>query len=75
MIHFVKLADVKPGDRLVADAGFTCIKAGAVVEVGETRSGNDWLGADLYVPCSHGKHFLDGQTNDAGHCVGLSLAP
>lgn len=74
MTDFVKLAEVKPGDRLVADGGFTCIKAGAIVTVGESPTGNDWPGADLYIPCSHGKHFLDGQENDAGQCVGLVLA-
>jgi hypothetical protein len=64
----VQVAEVGPGTRLVADAGFTCLTAGAVVEVRI----ND--GA-LFVPCAHGEHYLDGQLSEDGtEYVGLSLA-
>lgn len=63
----VKVAEVGPGTRLVADGGFTCLNDGAVVEVRSDDKG-------LYVPCAHGKHYLDGQTDDGIAYVGLSLA-
>lgn len=65
----VKIAEVGPGTRLVADAGFTCLPEGAVVTV---RSDGE---RGLYIPCAHYKHYLDGQLSDDGsEYVGLSLA-
>ena len=63
----MKLSEVKPGDVLIADGGFTCIELGATLVVGD----------DLSVPCAHGKHFLDGQVDfdDGDTLVGLTLAP
>ena len=63
----MKLSEVKPGDVLIADGGFTCIKQGARLVVAD----------DLSVSCSHGKHFLDGQIDfdDGDTLVGLTLAP
>jgi hypothetical protein len=64
----VKIAEVGPGTRLVAEPGFTCLHDGQVVTV---RSD----GGGLYVPCAHGKHRLDGQlSGDGTEYVGLSLA-
>ncbi len=83
-----KLADLKPGDRLVADGGFTCLADGEVVTVEADAKG------ELFVRCAgpdegdnadaaYGKpstpkrgceHGLDGQENEAGEVVGLSRA-
>lgn len=59
-----KLDDLAPGDIVVADGGFTCIRAGEH-QVREM----DGL---LFVPCDDGKHFLDGQEDDDGYLVGLT---
>lgn len=65
----LKLRDIKPGDRLVADAGFSCLRAGESYAV---RSADNASG--LFINCDHGRHYLDGQRNDAGEIVGLSRA-
>jgi hypothetical protein len=61
----VLFSNVKPGDRLVPDDGFTCMEAGVsrTVHVDEDN--------DLYVNCSEGKHFLDLQLNDQEELVGF----
>lgn len=64
----LKLIDIKAGDTLVADGGFTCIAEGAVLEVKDNGDGF------LYVPCRRKRHYLDGQTNLEGEVVGFSRA-
>lgn len=67
MRKFVSVHEVKKGAVLVADGGFTCIRSGAVLTVEEDEDG-------LFVPCSHGGHYLDGQISDDGKTyVGLTL--
>ena len=51
----MKFADVKEGDVLIADGGFTCIEDGAKLTVFK-HSDNG-----LYVLCEEGEHYLDGQ--------------
>lgn len=66
----IKLQDVKPGDRLVPDAGFSCLRKGEAYAV---RSAEDAKG--LFINCADGRHYLDGQTNEeTGELVGLSRA-
>lgn len=62
----VALKHLQAGARLKADSGFTCIKGGKIVQVARADDGN------LYVPCSHGRHYLDGQTNKHGVVVGMT---
>lgn len=78
---FPKLDDLKPGDKLVADGGFTCLYEGEVVTVQKDGSG------ELFVMCAGekpgqdygkpqttkrtGQHGLDGQCGENGECVGL----
>ena len=67
MSTFVKFADVKVGDVLVADGGFTCMPAGLrTVEVDEA--------GHLFIPCAAGSHYLNGQLNENDELVGLSKA-
>ena len=81
---FPKLDQIKAGDVLIADGGFTCMSDGEVVTVKSDDGG-------LFVRCAgpdegddadadHGKpstthrreqHYLDGQEGDDGECVGL----
>jgi len=63
----VKFSDVKEGDVLVADGGFTCIRKGAELTVSSRFSDG------LFVPCDEGEHYLDGQLNyETGELIGFS---
>ncbi|HVI92315.1 MAG TPA: hypothetical protein VM659_28755 [Dongiaceae bacterium] len=68
----IKLDDVKPGDKLVADNGFTCLEGGVhtVYEV-EGRDGMPYYA----LKCASGWHDLAGQEGDDGYLVGLTRAP
>ena len=46
-----KLSELEPGDRLVAEAGMPCLKAGEVYEVIEVEQA-------LAVTCRHGPHVI-----------------
>lgn len=64
-----KLSELKPGDVLIADGGFTCLLNGEACPVKAASSGN------LYIPCADGQHFLDGQLDhDGDSLLGLRLA-
>ena len=67
----LKLNDLKPGDKVIADDGFTCIKAWSCLEV---FAGED---KNLYIPCKAGDrcHYLDGQLDGNDCIVGLARAP
>jgi hypothetical protein len=61
----MKLSDIKAGDTVHTDAGFTCMGAGTHT----VKSDGD----ELYIECDHGKHFLSGQEDEAaGDLVGIS---
>jgi hypothetical protein len=60
---------VKAGDVLEVDAGFSCITKGTRLRVERVGNGDSFF--DLYVPCSHGKHYLSGQQNPEGELVGF----
>lgn len=66
----MKLSDIKAGDVLVADGGFTCLREGQQCEVKTDDKG-------LYIGCDEGSHYLDGQTDFATgtKVVGLSSRP
>ena len=59
------MSEIKPGDKLIADAGFTCLSEDEVVEVKADAKG------ELYIPCEEGEHYLDGQATGDGICVGF----
>lgn len=64
--------DVKVGDMLECDPGFTCMACGAkrCVKREGTRGGF----STLYIDCRDGKHFLEGQIGEDGELVGLYKA-
>ncbi len=69
-MSFAKVSEVKAGDLLVTDNGFTCIKAGKQVKVEQAEDG-------LYFKCAHGRHYLSGQIDDLEgmseeHYIGLT---
>jgi hypothetical protein len=61
------VADVRPGTKLVPGDGFTCLKAGEIVVAKDDGRG-------LYVDCSNGKHYLDGQSDDGKIYIGFDIA-
>lgn len=70
MTKSTRLSEIKLGDVVVADDGFTCIQANARLTVEVDPRGN------LFVSCDQGRHFLDGQIDDDGETlVGLTKAP
>ena len=51
---WARQSEVKVGDYLETDAGFTCVDAGSVLQVRESEG-------RLYIPCRCGQHSLEGQ--------------
>ena len=66
----MKLIDLKPGDIVIADGGFTCVQEGE-----HTVHRNPRLPSTegLYIHCTEGEHYLDGQEDTDGNLVGLKL--
>ena len=64
----VKFSEVKAGDFIKADGGFTCLDAGEVCKV----YADDGLQSNPHVPCREGKHFLCGQIGTDGVLVGFT---
>lgn len=60
----LKLCDIKEGDVIKLDAGFTCVDAGKA----KVKKDDD----GLYFACRNIKHYLDGQEDDEGNLVGIT---
>lgn len=65
----VKLSKIKPGDKLIADGGFTCMKENDVKTV--FKASDDPVYGGLFICCSHDRHYLSGQLDSEGFLVGL----
>lgn len=66
---WAQVSETKAGSILIPDGGFTCLEEAIAVIVREDARG-------LYVPCSDGRHGLDGQLSDDGaEYVGLWRSP
>lgn len=63
---YAKLSELKAGDIVELDTGFTCHTAGKVA-VCEDKAG-------LFFECGEGHHYFEGQTEDGEHCVGIFKA-
>lgn len=63
---YATVDQVVEGSRVECDGGFTCLDEGDVREVLKDNDGG------LYIRCSKGEHYLDGQI-DGDHYVGLYL--
>lgn len=77
--QYARAGDVKAGDTLQCDGGFTCLKKDAK-RVVKRRKGKlkhhspEYAKspfARLYIDCKCGGHNLDGQLGDHGELVGL----
>lgn len=65
--EYAKLADLKVGDMIEIDAGFTCAPAG----IHEVRAISD----GLYFKCDETYHLLEGQLDPDGYLVGIYQTP
>ena len=63
--EYAHVVEVSAGRILVADDGFTCIKTGALLVVESDDAGH------LFVPCSHGRHYINAQLDRDGYYIGL----
>lgn len=61
------MAQIKPGDVLIADGGHTCLDEGCAYEVDEDRDGR-------FIECRYGRHYLKNQSDGRGTVVGLAPA-
>lgn len=63
-----KLNELRQGDVVLVDGGFTCMQKGRQTVQADS--------AGLYVECREGKHYLAGQEDRAGaDLVGVELPP
>lgn len=62
----MKLSDLKEGDVLRCDAGFTCIEKNSLAVVNKDDKGKLWIA------CRSGRHYLDGQEDKNGELIGLA---
>lgn len=62
----MKMEDLKAGENVKLDGGFTCAKEG-LHEVHQDDHGH-------YFICDEGKHYLDGQEDEDGNLVGVETA-
>ena len=58
------LSDVKVGDVVYTDGGFTCMSPGPKKVKGDVTG--------LYLCCAQGRHYLDGQKGTTGSLIGIS---
>lgn len=64
--EWAKIQQVKPGSVLECDGGFTCMRNGETRTVGRDIHG-------LFISCTEGHHYLDGQEEE-DYYIGLYLA-
>jgi len=60
------LNDLKAGETVKLDGGFTCVKEG-LHQVHQDEGG-------YYFICDEGKHYLEGQEDENGNLVGVETA-
>lgn len=65
----MKLADLKPGDKVRLTFGGGCTPVGAVREVQLDTEKNA-----LWTKCTSGRHYLDGQEDEDGELIGVERA-
>jgi hypothetical protein len=63
----MKLADLKPGDKVKGFEHWGCIPVNATRTVRVCDAGP-------YLRCKEGRHLLDGQEDAGGELIGLSFA-
>jgi hypothetical protein len=64
-VQYAKLDELKEGDKIELDAGFTCHTAGIVTVCRDENSG------ELYFACDQGRHYLVGQVDNDDRLIGI----
>lgn len=76
MIYEIPFSSLRPGLKLQADGGFTCLKAGEIVTV-EEASDPQYPEDGFCIRCREGEHNLCGQIDyrrDRTTIVGFIIA-
>ena len=60
---YAKLSELKQGDWIDLDSGFSCTEARHTIVLYDHDG--------LYYRCKHGRHYLIGQADDGEHCIGI----
>lgn len=60
----MRLSDLKAGDKVFTDGGFTCMRPMQHVVQSDD--------CGLFISCAEGKHYLDGQESETGELVGIT---
>lgn len=66
-ILYVAYTKAVVGMQVLVDDAFECMSSVGLHTIQEDARG-------LYLECSHGKHYLDGQRNKDGYLVGITKA-
>ncbi len=61
----MKLSDLKVGQTVKLDNGFTCISSRLVTVFKDNED-------CFFFICTEGKHYLDGQEDETGELVGIN---
>lgn len=61
---YLKLSDARPGMTVWLDGGFTCHASGRARLHGK-------YGPGAWYTCDAGRHYIDGQCDDGGYCIGI----
>lgn len=61
--EYAKLNDLKAGDKIELDSGFTCHAAGEAVVIERMD--------EIGFACNEGFHCLEDQADDGIHCIGV----
>lgn len=64
-LAIIKETEIREGDNLIADGGFSCMKekTKSIVKKDENN--------ELYVDCADGTHYLSGQRDGKGSIIGF----
>jgi hypothetical protein len=61
---YAKVVSINEGSFVEADGDFTCLAQGEVSKVHQDNEGH------LFIPCSEGRHYLNGQLQE-NYYIGL----
>lgn len=62
----MKITDIKEGDLITLDGGFTCAKAGQVLVHKDSQG--------LFFQCDEGHHYIEGQLDEECDLIGITAS-
>lgn len=60
---YARIVDLKAGDKVELDESFSCAPAG--------QTTIEEIDGHLYFNCDEGRHYLVGQDDGDGYCIGI----